>query len=439
MTLAIALVISVNVHTQNDRNVMYVHGWGEDDTTWDIYDSLFDLERQHDGRSPEFIDNSGGAMFANGVSAGVNNNFPGTTGPNTLNIGIGHSFGGLAVREVDRRVGTGGPQRFGAFITVGSPNNGAQIINSIRAGDVTDAMDDACEQLSAGPLVEPIPFVYVQAASGVVTNDVLCRLMSDLYLDGVFQDEVDGPSGDDMEVGSDFITALNNTPPNVPSISIWGNENSPVHWRLVSSMATGNDTDDRYVKVANTMETIYAVYFYYHSAQAVVGGVFGIFFPPTWVVAIYHGYQATQWNKGRKWFDQSEGIWNGLIGCTGQQQDLTVSYTTLSVDCTCYGPTGTEPWIDCVMNLCGGSLNGCYQTITTTISVTVNDKSDGLLCDQTQILDGLPAANIFEAKGVNHNEETNTTNGTTDDGSDVIGDTFREIWDRSDIFRIEPR
>jgi outer membrane protein assembly factor BamB len=58
------------------------------------------------------------------------------------------------------------------------------------------------------------------------------------------------------------------------------------------------------------------------------------------------------------------------------------------VDCYSFGYTGSQPWIDCVMNLCGGSLNGCWQTVTFTTTITVNNSSDGLFCDQTQLIGG---------------------------------------------------
>jgi hypothetical protein len=162
--LAIVFALSLTNVFSQDRNVMYVHGRGGDASKWDIYDALFDAERQHDGRSPGFTNGSGVPTMATSVSGGVITNFPGSSGPNTLNIGIGHSMGGLAVREVDR-TRTGPYQRFGAMVTVGTPNNGAQIINSIRSGDVTDATENACEKLSAGPLSE-IPGIAGVFVSG---------------------------------------------------------------------------------------------------------------------------------------------------------------------------------------------------------------------------------------------------------------------------------
>jgi len=416
---------------------MYVHGLGENAGTWDTYDALFDAERQHDGRSPGFTDGSGVAAMATSVSTGTNTSFPSSSGPNTLNIGIGHSMGGLAVREVDR-TRTGTIQRFGAMVTVGSPNNGAQIINSIRDGSVTDAMEDACEKLSAGPLSE-IPGMVGVFVSGV-GNDVICSILSDELLDGIFTNAVAGPSEDDMVVGSPFLTTLNGSAPNVPAISIWGNENSPVHWRVLSSLDTDNASDTKYVEIANLMRNVYNGFYIFHLSKAIVGGFLGFWNPAAWAAAALNAWQAAQWHKGKKWFDRSEGTWNGLTGCTATEMDITITYTTSAYwsFCSCFF-TGTAEWQNCVNAYCPNGISNCLQEVSYNQTVIVNDKSDGLLCDQTQLIGGLTGGDIYEARGVNHSEETNTTNGTTDDGSDVIGDTFRLIWNRDDIFGIPPR
>ncbi|TAK36738.1 MAG: alpha/beta hydrolase [Saprospiraceae bacterium] len=433
--LLFSLAISWVHAPAQDRPVIWVHGLGENGTTWNIYDNLFDAERQIDGRSRAYNDGSGVATFATGVNDGITNDFPGTSGPGTTNIGIGHSLGGLAIRELDR-TRTGNNRRLGGLITIGTPNDGAPIVNSIQNGNVTNAMNNACERLSAGPFSE-IPYVPVIVKA--VSNNIICNILSNNLLDGIFQAQAAGPSPADAALGSPFLTTLNSAGPNIPAISIRGNENSPVHWRLLSSFDTDNEDDTKYVEIANLMRNIYNGFYIYHLSGAVVGGVFGFINPVAWVVAAIHAWKATQWHKGKKWFDQSESIWNGLIGCTGGFQDVTVTYTTQVVNCNCFGYTGSQPWIDCVMNLCGGSLNGCWQTVTYTTSIAVNNSSDGLFCDQTQLINGLPGGNYFEAKGVNHMEETNTTNGTTNNGNDEVGDKFRAIWNRTDVFKILPR
>ncbi|MGB4847718.1 MAG: hypothetical protein WBP41_07340 [Saprospiraceae bacterium] len=417
-----------------DRPVAWVHGLGEDETTWDIYDNLFHMERQMIGSSRDYSTSFGVASFATAVSSEILSVFPNTSGPATQNIGIGHSLGGLAIRELDR-TRTESNRRLGGLITIGTPNDGATIVTSIRNGDVTRASQDACERLAAGPLSE-VPFVGVIVQS--ISNDVLCDMLANDVLDGLFQDQATGLSINDVVIGSDLLTKLNSNPPNIPAISIRGNENSPVHWRILSSFDTDNEDDQKFVEIAGLMRSIYNGFYTYHLSRSIVTGILGFFNPLLWIKTVHNAWQATQWHRGKKWFDQSESIWNGLIGCTGDEQEVTVTQIT-GVDCDCFGYTASPAWLECLNELCNGNINECWHTVTYTTNIIVNNSSDGLFCDQTQLIDGLPPDNYYEAKGVNHSEETNTTHGTTDDGSDVVKITFGEIWERIDVFGIPTR
>ena len=99
-----------------------------------------------------------------------------------------------------------------------------------------------------------------------------------------------------------------------------------------------------------------------------------------------------------------------------------------------------DEWERC-RNDCHLSGSNCTTTSTQTYQVFVRRPSDGLFCDDTQIIDGIPQQNVYEARGVNHNEETNTTSGTTANGNDEMEDIFNLIWDRdpSDFFQTNTR
>jgi pimeloyl-ACP methyl ester carboxylesterase len=70
-----------------------------------------------------------------------------------LPILITHSMGGLVGRSMARQIATSGVpnKRFGGIITVGTPNQGAPIVNSILSGAVGYAGDAAIREMSAGP------------------------------------------------------------------------------------------------------------------------------------------------------------------------------------------------------------------------------------------------------------------------------------------------
>ena len=93
--------------------------------------------------------------------------------------------------------------------------------------------------------------------------------------------------------------------------------------------------------------------------------------------------------------------------------------------------------------VCGGGsggVAGCtYERRELVRSVTVNTSSDGFVCEGTQLFDPFEEANIYEAEGVNHSDETNTTDRQTRRGNDEMAETFREIYNRDDVFGIIER
>lgn len=105
--------------------------------------------------------------------------------------------------------------------------------------------------------------------------------------------------------------------------------------------------------------------------------------------------------------------------------------------------TGSPEWVECIYNYCFGDLSGpqCAPYDVTFSYTQIRDyPSDGLLCEYTQIVNGIPEGNKYEAMGVNHNEELNTGAGTTLNGNDEIRDIFNRIWNRpSDIFTTNVR
>ena len=431
----LAVLCAIILHQQNiaqDRPVIWVHSLGENAQTWAIYNEIFNTERQINGLSNSYVVNQGIATFSNNIEATISTNFPGTIGVQTQNISIGHGLGGLALRELSR-TRTGGSKSLEGLITVGSPNDGATIVNSIRTGRVVSAATDACVRLQAGPRSEnPIRNVSVSG----VSSSVLCGILSNNLLNPLFENQANNPSVDDIVPESSFLTTLNSDAPSIQAISIRGNENSPVHWRLLSSFNSNNENDTEYVQRAMQMRAYYNNSYIYNLSLTVATGIFSFFIPGVAALAAIHAHRAVEWNKGKKWFDQSENIWNGLIGCTGE----TVYHTVTFTGNVCNGfTTGTPQWINCLYSQCGGLIENCIQPITTTFVTFVNYSSDGLLCDQTQLIDGLPPENYYEARGVNHMEQTNTTNGTTEDGTDVMRDIFNLIWNRTDEFATPTR
>ncbi|MDP2423296.1 MAG: hypothetical protein U1C46_09255 [Bacteroidales bacterium] len=404
------------------RNVAWVHGLDGDAGSWQHYNAIFDAERNINSLRTSYNTDNGITHASNQVKNSMDT-FYGSNANNPLNLGIGHSMGGLMIRDVDRLTPSTN-KRFGGYVTVTSPNYGAPIANSLMDGSVQNAAANACNKLNDGPLSEIFSLPYGITAN--LTTNVLCNkfISNDLV-----QDMIGTPiTNYDLRVGSPTIEALKNhtNNSNIPRISIWAQESSPVHWRMFSSSEFNND--QTLVNYVNDAREIYNVFFMLNTSLAMACGVGGFWFPPCWAASALYTYRATQWYKGRSWIDDSENIWNSLIKTTRSEQQTYWAY--IWIPCS-YPPSLVEeknPNPNC----------GQWEWREFTRWVSVNYPSDGLLPKYTQELQNIPTGNRYYVPGANHLEVRNMSNSTLNgQPNDVTKARFNEIFNRpqGDWFR----
>lgn len=419
----------LNVIAQ-DRNVAWVHGLDGNASSWQHYEQIFKNERNLNNLRTTYNTDNGITYAANQVINSMNTRYKDNANGanNPQNLGIGHSMGGLMIRDADRMTANG-TKKFGGYITVTSPNYGAPISNSLLDGSVERAAKNACNKLADGPAAQLLNLHW-----GIVSNlttNVLCNK----YIDNDLVQNLQGTpvTNKDLKVGSPTINAINNYNTNLPRISIWGEENSPVHWRMISSSIYGNDT--KFVNIVNTARGVYNGFYVYNTSLAVVSGIFGFWNPFSWGATALYGYRATQWKKGRNWIDDSENIWSSLIKTTRRESR---TYWVISWEPCEYPPlremfkrpsntANRFPEENC------GELKWTQRTRY----ISVNYPSDGLLPQYTQELQGIPSGNKYKVNGANHLEVRNMT--TDGNGVDETAIEFRKIFNRPfpDFFRTD--
>jgi triacylglycerol esterase/lipase EstA (alpha/beta hydrolase family) len=412
IALSITFTFSLLNVIAQDRNVAWIHGLDGNANSWKHYNQIFDKERNLNSLRTTYNTDNGITYSTNKVIGSMNTRYKDNAkgANNPRNLGIGHSMGGLMLRDADR-ITANGTKKFGGYITVASPNYGAPIANSLLNGSVQNAAENACNKLTDGPLSQliPVPFNFLSDLS----TDVLCNIFIDNNLIQSFQGSP--VTNKDLRVGSPTIDAINDYDTNLPRISIWAEENSPVHWRMLSSQMFGNDTD--LVKIAKSVRAVYDGFYIYNKSKAVVSGVLGFFNPYIWGFTALYGYRATQWKKGRNWIDDSENIWSSLIKTTRREKQTYWALTSV------FGGVWTG---DNTI----GSLGLSWKQHTRFISV--NYPSDGLLPQYTQELQDIPIGNRYKVQGANHTEVRNMT--TDGNGVDETKDVFDDIFDREDWF-----
>ncbi len=444
-----------------DRNVIWVHGFIGDATAWTIYDNQYagssqSGTRQMNGVRVDYSDigSNGLPDFFNGfatASANIEGDIPallGTTqATNSQNIAVCHSMGGLVTRHLQReRQLTNQPQFFGGFITVGSSNQGASLANSVANGDAANFINHGINEMSA-PLLPSALGIFIQAVDVTKITNLLDNNLLKLLHNGNLNATVT-----DLSAGSNALNILNthNSTLTMPRIAIETYETSPVHWRAISAATSSssngiaNIDDTKYVNIMQTARGVYNVFRIINSVKAVTYGVAGFFNPIAFALSANSAFKAIQWHRGVVWMDNSESMWNALLDC---QEIVTTTTTTttslLNQMCGSY-MTGTPPWIQCFNQVCNGDINNCPTfTQTQTSTVIVRHKNDGIVCQNDMQLDGVCDV-LTPGRGVNHFEQRNTQNGTTENGNDEMDRLFTTIWDGNtnvscNFFKVDKR
>ncbi len=428
--------LTYHCYSQDNRDVAWVHGLGQNASFWKTHSDLFQSERQINSTrtsAPGFAShttNAGVSVMAQQIRSLVVDN--------TTNIGIGHSMGGVALREVvllDSAAGVLIPN-FGGIITVGSPMNGAKILNALSDGRVTAALQHGARQLTKGPLAQLGLAVYL--VGSFVVNLVLEKKLPNA-LNNVMSGF--GASGVDLQEGSNYMAGTSNffgssggatsQSINIPSISIHGNENSPVHWCLLSAYESNGADDTKYVKWANTVGDVYNVAYTANLAVAVAKTVLGFWNPFSWSETAHTYFIAFEWKSGRDYIRyHSETDWDNLIGATRteQVQQCHIAYYNVFV-CppSAYYYCDVDPHSQDAY--CGHCWEKQPKVVCKYVTVSVRESSDGLIHKSSQT--GSNSAwngAVVEAVGVNHAEM-----GT----HKQIRKSFREIFDNPKKFKAD--
>ena len=423
--LAIFFISHINMNAQ--RNVIWVHGLDGNANSWKHYNDIFDNERDINSLRQTYNTGYGINNMANQVILSIDNYYANKS-HNPNNLAIGHSMGGVAIRDADRITHNTG-NRFGGYITVTSPNYGAPISNSLSDGSVASAGQNAFNKIKAGPISE-----FFSLPWGIVANWTTTTL-GKIY---ITNDLVEGLQGtpttnNDLKQGSSAISAINNytdnVNPNIPRISIWASENSPVHWRMFSTQVYGNDYT--LVNHVNTARGKYDSFYHSNRTQAIIFS--GLLMPSQ---AALRYYRAVQWKKGRDWIDNSETVWNSLIKSYHTEQQTYWIQVWVPCDNTYPPMKSTNSYDDNSKPIVPDPDCGEWRWVQRTRYVTINDPSDGLVPKYTQIMKNNPTPNSeYRVYGANHLEVRNMT--VDGNNTDETYEEFKKIFNREDWFKTD--
>ena len=321
----IILCLLVNTYSfsqngNNHRDLNWVHGIFGDEGAWESFDpyfsNIFDITTKRVSYS------SHGGLDAAGAET-----LPQLTTESENPFVVAHSMGGLVTRSMHRI----DPEAFTGYITFGTPHDGARFANNVLNGDVeaytTNFIDEVIIEpfaaLNAGAAFLSLGwFEYFGTNNPVLLSGAIFGVINNMITNGSEPTDTDVNTLLDLRENGEYV---NNLPhPSVPKINYYGVEDSPVHWRFLSSFIAGPGFNTPFGTVSGDdvlpaamvlIETTYEVGYYTSLAGAVTCGVLSFFNPGCIPEAAYFGNLAYQLNDGINTLQQSEAGWLDLIGC----------------------------------------------------------------------------------------------------------------------------
>lgn len=463
--ILIASLITFNLHAQVDRIVFWLHGLGGDDAAFSRVSTAttFNTSTPVPNYPPRKIwsvqlgyenfdyslETAAGYVLPGIVAADGINSLYGITNKSN-NFIIAHSMGGLVARDVDRLY-TLNPwleRRINGIVTFGTAHQGAQIINSRAANLFPGFIDDACNDLTIGPIKEQINdnfwlrwFISDKVVLSVLQP--LCTVLSGT-VPLAFTDFSD-PISNDFKVGAPALSNLNNFQSSVNKVAFYGIEDEQTQvWRVLSSLKNKPnvypsfeaDDDTELLNAANENLLKYQTkVIYWQDQDNYLATTYCSWWQ--WIVsaagcAIWENEtnQARNrarenrdaWQQGVNWWVTANDRFRLLTGALSYQ-----SVTTTLFDCQCaeydyYGnivsfwenyvsdpatqcQMYTNPWgnwVDCWAN---------GNTYSYTDYIQVNKPSDGVvLAESASDFPGCLPQNKKEMIGSNHQQMRNDSN-----------------------------
>jgi hypothetical protein len=400
----------------NYRQAAWVHGFGGNYCTLKGLEEHFERYYEISSVRTEYSTQRGIAASGDEIRADLNRQF--ALG-DQRNLGIGHSMGGLNLRYTE--VGKD-PTPMGGIITIGTPHEGSQLAENYLNGGLDNFVKEMTAELIAGPKSDmfasaflyelnyktDLPLIEILGKGSLGIEDLLGLFKKGNTLD-FFETLLESQSTiEDLAPGSDALGQLNEIKSARTSAAIWGEEDSPVHWRLFSSLIDiscdqepGVTNDEILLPKVERLKDLYKSLENMNKALcqiAYVFGTFGMGDKEDIPVCVTAGNYA----RGVRWVRGSEEGWKELIGATRKERHL-VTKNEFICDHALKEATKNNDFEYASEIL---SNPDCYRTVKVWTDVWIKEPSDGLVTKTSAI--ALPGVNqTIKAAGANHFELVN--------------------------------
>ena len=222
---------------------------------------------------------------------------------------------------------------------------------------------------------------------------------------------------DDLRPGSPALADLNAAEIDKPMITVFGSEQSPVHWRWLNNVVIEenrpsflplNTTADGSGSLQNNMAALEDLERDLADLTQALGVAFS-FSPFLWSQAAKSFHASNQLTQGANWLQTSESNWNELTGANDDFEPVEVVLNTgiLTDECAQGIEDGGWGWYYAELT-CEEQI-ACWVPATVSTFIPVMGVSDGLVHQLTAQLPGACVlSNVgLNLPGVNHQELVN--------------------------------
>jgi len=252
LLIIMLLIFSCSLVFAQERNVIWVHGLNGSGDFWNQEYARIDRDYRVNSSGSTFRSDDGVEQYSNRLRSFAN------TYRGSQTIAIGHSMGGVAIREVDRD----DSGVFGGAITFGAPLDGARIANEVIIGtNINNFIISSVDNIQRGPIAAAARTrwqVFRDNVSQVINGQgqsALIRTFASGAILDVTDDLVDGfnesivnnfdpnqQSVRDLAEGSSYFNTIRNYTNSKPRIFAYGDEQDPTHIRMLISEITLDNT-----------------------------------------------------------------------------------------------------------------------------------------------------------------------------------------------------
>ena len=237
----ILLSLTFTTAIAQDRNTFWAHGLGDDKDFWNQQRTNANRDYRISTTANNYDTDEGVQGYADRLRGGS------STIRGNQTIAIGHSLGGVAIREANRDDNG----LYGGMITLGSPLDGARIANEARSGGAKRFVEQSIAILSKGPnaseqrsawqkftdtVGDLLSWNGKRIASGAIRTFGSKRILEALDdMSSRFEREMlksfdpDNVTVHDLSENSEYMREVRDFRSPQPKIIAWGSEDSPVH------------------------------------------------------------------------------------------------------------------------------------------------------------------------------------------------------------------